>query len=167
MLSEDLTHKLNTQINCEGYSVVLYMQMGAWAASKGYDGCAEFFRQQANEERGHLDKLFNYMLETGALPQLGQIEAPPISWDSVRGVFQATLDHELEISKAIGSLVEVSLAEKDFSTHNFLQWYVAEQHEEEHKFKSLLDRIDLITAEGHGVYTIDCEVSRLCKASAP
>jgi len=42
---------------------------------------------------------------------------------------------------------------------------VAEQHEEEFKLKSILDRIDMITAEGHGVYTIDREVSRLSQQS--
>jgi len=105
--------------------------------------------------------LFDYMLETGALPLLGQIDAPPTSWESVKDLFQDTLQHEVKISRDISALVEIALNEKDFSTHNFLQWYVAEQHEEEFKLKSILDRIDMITAEGHGVYTIDREVSRL------
>lgn len=161
MLSDDLTKKLNAQINSESYSVVLYLQMSAWCSSKGYDGCADFFRLQANEEKQHMEKLFDYMLETGALPQLGQINAPPSAWNDIREIFHATLEHEIKISKDISALVEVAITEKDFSTHNFLQWYVAEQHEEEFKLKSILDRIDMITAEGHGVYTIDREVCRL------
>ena len=161
MLSDDLTIRLNEQINCECYSVVLYMQMSAWCASKGYDGCANFFRLQANEEKQHMEKLFDYMLETGGLPLLGQITAPPTSWKTVKDLFQATFEHESKISRDISTLVEVALAEKDFSTFNFLQWYVAEQHEEEHQLKSILDRIDMITAEGHGLFTIDREVSRL------
>ena len=161
MLGSDLTQKLNAQINSESYSVVLYLQMSAWCSSKGYDGCANFFRLQANEEKQHMEKLFDYMLETGALPQLGQIDAPPTSWNDVREIFHATFEHEIKISKDISDLVEIAIAEKDFSTHNFLQWYVAEQHEEEFKLKSILDRIDMITAEGHGVYTIDREVCRL------
>ena len=166
MLSDDLTKKLNAQINSESYSVVLYLQMSAWCSSKGYDGCADFFRLQANEEKQHMEKLFDYMLETGALPLLGQIAAPPTSWESVKDLFQDTLQHEVKISRDISSLVEVALNEKDFSTHNFLQWYVAEQHEEEFKLKSTLDRIEMITAEGHGVYTIDREVSRLTQQAA-
>ncbi|OUS16392.1 ferritin [Gammaproteobacteria bacterium 50_400_T64] len=167
MLSDDLTIKLNSQINSEASSVVLYMQMSAWCSSKGYDGCADFFRLQADEEKMHLERLFDYMLETGALPQLGQIDAPQTTWKDVRELFSVTLEHELQISHDISTLVEVALAEKDFSTHNFLQWYVAEQHEEEHKFRTLLDRIDLITAEGHGLYTIDREVSRLTTGGKP
>ncbi|MEZ0154934.1 MAG: ferritin [Candidatus Reddybacter sp.] len=161
MLSNDLTNKLNAQINYECSSVVLYMQMSAWCASRGYDGCAKFFRLQANEEKQHMEKLFDYMLETGALPQLGQIGAPPTSWQTVQKLFQTTFDHESKASHNISALVDVALAEKDYSTFNFLQWYVAEQHEEEHKLKSLLDRIEMITEEGHGLFTIDREVSRL------
>ena len=164
MLSENLTKKLNALINHECCSVTLYLQMSAWCASKGYDGCAGFFRIQAEEEKQHMDKLFEYVLETGGLPELGAIPAPPLSWDSIRHGFQATLEHEQTVSKDISALVAAALAEKDFSTFNFLQWYVAEQHEEEHQLNSLLDRIDMITAEGHGHFTIDREISRLTQA---
>lgn len=164
MLSNNLTTQLNAQINHECLSIVLYMQMSAWCASKGYDGCAHFFRLQSAEERAHMEKLFEYVLETGSLPQLGTIAAPPLSWDSIRDIFHATLQHEQAVSRKISVLVETALGEKDFSTFNFLQWYVAEQHEEEHQLNSLLDRIDMITAEGHGHFTIDREVSRLTQA---
>ena len=164
MLSEDLTDKLNTQINLESTSIVLYLQMSAWCSSKGYDGCAGFFRMQADEEKQHMEKLFGYVLETGGLPLLGAIAAPPASWQSLRAIFQATLDHEQLVSREISVLVETALDEKDFSTFNFLQWYVAEQHEEEHRLHSLLERVDMITAEGHGHFTIDREVSRLSQS---
>jgi len=72
MLSDDLTIKLNAQINSESYSVVLYLQMSAWCSSKGYDGCADFFRLQANEEKQHMAKLFDYILETAACLYLGR-----------------------------------------------------------------------------------------------
>ena len=164
MLSENLTTKLNAQINHECRSVTLYLQMSAWCASKGYDGGASFFRVQAEEEKQHMDKLFGYVLETGGLPELGAIPAPPLAWDSIRAAFQATLEHEQEVSRDISVLVETALTEKDYSTFHFLQWYVAEQHEEEHQLHSLLDRIDMITAEGHGDFTIDREISRLTQA---
>lgn len=161
MLSENLTSKLNTQINLELYSANLYTQMNAWCACKGYDGCATYFGIQAQEEKMHMEKLFQYVLETGGMPELGAVKAPPTDWGSIKEVFQATLAHERAISQEISTLVELAHNEKDFSTFQFLQWYVAEQHEEEHKLSSLLDRIDLITAEGHGLFTIDREVSRL------
>ncbi|MEF3495197.1 ferritin-like domain-containing protein, partial [Citrobacter freundii] len=32
---------------------------------------------------------------------------------------------------------------QDYPTFNFLQWYVAEQHEEEKLFKSVIDKLSL------------------------
>jgi len=166
VLSETLSKRLNAQINHECASIALYMQMSAWCAHKGYDGCAHFFRLQAHEERGHMEKLFEYMLETGGLPTFGTLAAPPLSWKNLRDLFQATLEHEQTVSREISALVETALGEKDYSTFSFLQWYVAEQHEEEHRLTTILDRIDMITTEGHGVFTIDREISRLTHAKS-
>ena len=41
-------------------------------------------------------------------------------------------------------MIEKALKEKDFTTHNFMQWYVAEQIEEESTARKVLDKINLI-----------------------
>lgn len=166
MLSETLTNQLNEQINLEFYSSNLYLQMSTWCAYKGYDGCAEFLQQHSSEERTHMEKLFNYVHETGGLPKLGTIEAPEISWNSIKDVFEATYEHEKRITQRINALVKQSLAEEDFSTFNFLQWYVAEQHEEEHLFKSILDKIDLISTGERGSFFIDQELRKISQNRA-
>ncbi len=51
--------------------------------------------------------------------------------------------------------------EPDYSTLQFLQWYVAEQHQEEFLFKSILDKIKLIGTEGQGLFFIDREIAAL------
>lgn len=157
MLSETLTKQLNEQINLEFYSSNLYLQMSAWCSHKGFDGCAAFLRQHASEERSHMQKLFDYVHETGGLPIIGAIEGAQSNWESVHEVFEATFDHEKKVSEAINKLVKQALQEEDFSTFNFLQWYVAEQHEEEHLFKSILDKLDLF-ATG---YDMDSELGRM------
>lgn len=65
------------------------------------------------------------------------------------------------ITEQINELVDIALNEKDYSTFNFLQWYVAEQHEEEKLFKSILDKIDVINIEGRGLYMIDKEIGSM------
>jgi len=54
-----------------------------------------------------------------------------------------------------------ALAEQDFSTFQFLQWYVAEQHEEERLFKGILDKIGIIGLDGKGIYFLDKEIRKL------
>ena len=161
MLSSNMINKLNEQINLEFYSSNLYLQMASWCENQGLDGCNSFLRHHAQEEMEHMQKLFNYVNETGAMAIVGAIEAPPHQYDSVRDVFLATYKHECLVTKKINELAHTAFTEQDYSTFNFLQWYVSEQHEEEKLFKTILDRIDMIGLENKGLYYIDQEVAKL------
>lgn len=166
MLSSATVQRLNVQINLEAYSSNLYLQMSAWCLQKGLEGSASFLARHAGEETTHMHRLFNYVNETGALAVLDKIAAPPKDYTSIGEVFQATYDHELLVTKRINELVETALSEKDYSTFSFLQWYVAEQHEEEKLFKSILDKLSIIGAEGRGLFLFDREMGKLAEARA-
>ena len=161
MLSPAMIDRLNKQINLEQYSSNLYLQMSAWCDNQGYTGSATFLREHAGEEMTHMHKLFDYVSETGALAVLGALDAPPTTFKSLGEVFKITYEHELSITKAINNLVASALAEPDFATFQFLQWYVSEQHEEERLFKSILDKIDVIGLDGKGIYFLDKEIRKL------
>ena len=161
MLTTASVERLNKQINLEQFSSNLYMQMSAWCDHQGYTGCAAFLRDHALEELQHMYKLFDYVCETGALAQLAAIEAPSATYDSLAEVFRLIYEHELMITRSINKLVAAALAEKDFSTFQFLQWYVSEQHEEERLFKGILDKISVIGLEGKGIYFLDKEIRKL------
>lgn len=167
MLTQTMVDKLNSQINLEFYSSNLYLQMASWCESQGLDGCTTFLRRHAQEEMTHMHKLFNYVNETGAMAILGAIEAPPHQFESVRDVFSCTYEHECKVTQCINELAHTAFTEKDYSTFNFLQWYVSEQHEEEKLFKSILDKIDMIGVEGKGLYFIDQEVAKLVSGMPP
>lgn len=164
MLSPAMTERLNQQINLEFYSSNLYLQMAAWADHHGLEGCAAFLKEHANEEMQHMQKLFDYILETGALPILGSIDAPKVEYQSIREIFEITLAHEKEITTAINDLVATAWENKDFSTFNFLQWYVAEQHEEENLFQSIVDKFDLLGNDPKNLFFIDREVAKLANS---
>ncbi len=161
MLSDKLTAALNQQINLEFYSSNLYLQMSSWCIMNSLDGCGKFFRQHADEERVHMQKLFDYVNETGSYAVLGAIENVRSNFDSIVDVFTETYSHEKFVTKKINELVSVAFGEGDFSTFNFLQWYVAEQHEEEQLFKSVLDKTDLIGTAGNGLFFIDKEIEQV------
>jgi ferritin len=161
MLSETMVDKLNQQIRREMYSSNLYVQMSSWCYHNGLEGCAAFLRKHAEEEMDHMQRLFSYVNETGARAVVGEIEAPPSEFDSIEDVFKKTLEHERVITGHINDLANTALEEKDYSTFNFLQWYVAEQHEEEKLFKSIVDKIRVIGTEGTGLFQIDREIGRM------
>lgn len=161
MLKQAIIDKLNEQINLEFYSSNVYLQMSAWCSNNGFEGAATFLLRHADEEMEHMQKLFTYVNETGALPLLGKIEAPKQQYASLREIFEETLEHEKYVTAKINELVEVTFANKDHSTFNFLQWYVAEQHEEEKLFSSIIDKFNLLGEEGRSLYFIDRELATL------
>ena len=166
MLSELMVKKLNDQVELEFYSSNLYLQMSSWAAFQGLDNCSEFLRAHSQEEMGHMFRLFDYINETGAQAVLQTIDKPPHEFKDVAELFQVIYEHERHVTSKINDLAAVAFEEKDFSTFNFLQWYVAEQHEEEKLFKTILDKIEIIGVDGRGLYYVDMEVGKLASAKA-
>lgn len=158
MLKESVLKELNKQIMLEFYSSNLYLQMSAWCDFKGYEGSAKFLRKHATEEMQHMQKLFDYVIGTGALPIIEGIDKPEIEYETIKDVFMQTYAHEKLITKEINEIVGLAMRERDYSTFNFLQWYVSEQHEEEKLFKSILDKIEIIGLEGSGLYLLDKEI---------
>lgn len=56
------------------------------------------------------------------------------------------------------------MSTQNYPTFNFLQWYIAEQHEEEKLFKSILDKVALAGDSGEGLYLIDKEIASMGNA---
>lgn len=124
-------------------------------------GLPPFLLRHADEEMMHMQKLFTYVNETSGMPILGKIEAPKNDYQSLKEVFEITLEHEKFVTAKINELVEVTFENKDYSTFNFLQWYVAEQHEEEKLFNSIIDKFNLVGEDGRGLYYIDRDLATL------
>jgi ferritin len=166
MLDPALIDKLNEQINLEFYSSNLYLQMSAWCEFKSLPGAAAFLKTHAEEEMVHMQRLFQYVTETGAMPLIGAIENPQAEFDTIEDVFAATFAHEQKVTRQINALADAAFTSKDYSTFNFLQWYVGEQHEEESLFAGILDRIRLIGTDGRGLFHIDNELAKLASNGA-
>ena len=161
MLKPEMIDKLNEQMNLELYSSLLYQQMSAWCSYHSFEGAAAFLRRHAQEEMGHMQRLFDYMADTGSLPRINATASPVAEYASLGELFRATYEHEQHISQKINELAHAAMTSQDYATFNFLQWYVAEQHEEEKLFKSVIDKLSLAGNTGEGLYIIDKELSGL------
>lgn len=161
MLKQSILNKLNQQINLEHYSSNLYLAMSSWCKAQGLDGAAAFLAEHSAEELQHMHKLFGYVNEAGAQALVSEIDAPINTFQDLKEVFQKTYEHEQFITSKINELVAFTMSESDYATFNFLQWYVAEQHEEEALFKSILDKIAIIGLDGRGLHMVDKEIAGL------
>jgi ferritin len=161
MLTKQMIDKLNQQINLEFFSSNLYLQMSAWCGNHGFEGAEKFLGLHAEEEQMHMKRLFTYIKETGAMPLIGQINAPEHQFDSLSDIFKSTLEHEKLVTQSINDLAGLAFSISDFSTFNFLQWYISEQHEEENLFSGILDKLHLLGTDGKGLFLFDKELMEM------
>ncbi|MBI4549373.1 MAG: ferritin [Candidatus Omnitrophica bacterium] len=166
MLSKKIQTALNNQILEETYASHYYLSMASWCDQSGLHGSAQFFYRHSQTEKDHMLKLFRYVNDAGGHALVAAVKEPPRQFKSLAQVFELTLEHERHVTKSINALVETCLADKDYSTFNFLQWYVAEQHEEERLFQYILDLIKITGLEGRGLFLIDREIAKLPESAA-
>jgi len=166
MLSKKIEEALNEQILLESSSSQYYLSMASWAESSGFSGTAEFFYGHSDEERGHMMKLIRYVNERTGKAVISALEKPQESYSSLQDAFEKLLAHEQMVTDSINRLVFLSLEEKDYTTHNFLQWYVAEQLEEEALARTALDRLKIVGDDKSGVYMFDRDINGLKVRSA-
>src|SRR5690606_7563355 len=109
----------------------------------------------SDEERFHMLKLVKFVNERGGVAVIPGLKTPPKEFKNLENVFQLLLEHELGVTESINNVVDICLQEKDYSTHNFIQWYVSEQLEEEALARTILDKIKLIGNDKAGLYLLD------------
>lgn len=166
MLSKKIESELNAQIASEADSSQYYLAMASWAETQGFNGIAQFLYKHSDEERTHMLKLVRYVNERGGHAIVPALKAPPVKFTSLKTVFENLLSHEVKVSGEINELVEICLKEKDYTTHNFLQWYVAEQIEEEALARLIMDKIRLIGDDKGGLYMFDRDITGLTVAAS-
>lgn len=161
MLSNIIETALNEQITIEAESSQVYLAMASWAEVQGFEGVATFMYAHSDEERQHMLKLLKFVNERGGHAKISVLKAPPVSFGSFKEMFQNLFDHEVMVSSKINDLVDITLQEKDYATHNFLQWYVSEQIEEESLARNILDKLNLIGDDKGGLYLFDNDIKLL------
>src|SRR6202051_4658505 len=111
-LSDTLSAGLNAQMTKEAHAAQIYLSLGAWADSQGYEGISNFLFRHAEEERNHMMKILEYILKRGAEVTVTTIPAPPANPKSVHDCFEKIFSHEVENTKQIYKLVKTSLDEE-------------------------------------------------------
>lgn len=157
MLSEKIENALNEQINAEFYSGYLYLSMASYLEEIDYPGFAQWMKVQAKEEQDHGMKMYDYVISRGGRVTLDSIKAPQTEWDGVEAIFEHVLEHEQLVTSLINDLVDLAIAEKDHATNQFLQWYVAEQVEEEENAMENIGKIKRGKGSSNILFMLDSE----------
>lgn len=160
MLKEKMLKALNGQINAEMFSSYLYLSMESYFQSVSLTGFAAWMRGQVQEELFHAMKMYDFVCERGGRVSLETIKKPDSSWKSPLAAFKHILKHEQLVTSLINDLVDLAMKERDHATLNFLQWFVAEQVEEEAGVGEIVDKLKLIKDDTSGLFLLDAELKK-------
>lgn len=160
MISKKVEKAFNQQINEEMYSAYLYLAMSAYFTDLNLDGFANWMRIQAQEEMTHAMKFFDHIHDRDGEVTLKPIKGAEKTWKTPLEAFEAALEHEKYISGCINDLVTLAIKENDHASNNFLQWFVAEQVEEEATANGIVQQLKLIGKNAAATFHLDLELGK-------
>lgn len=160
MLSAKMQAALNKQINEELFSFYMYLSIAAYFHGLNLEGFAKWMHMQSGEENIHAMKIFHYLYERGGEVKLTALAEPPTEWKSPLAAFEDAYKHERHISECIDDLMNLAIKEKDHATENFLQWFVAEQVEEESNADRIVRSLKMIGDNTAALFMLDREMAQ-------
>jgi len=163
MLTKKVEKILNDQIEKEGYSSNLYLAMASWAEKEGFEGISQWLYAQAEEERMHMLKFAAFINERGGHAIVPAFAKPPVKFEGIKKMFEQVMEHEHFITKSINDIVALVIKENDFATHNWVQWFVTEQMEEESNVQKILDKLNLLGDKNYYIFDHDIMSLRTAK----
>lgn len=152
---------LNDQIKYEASASMQYLAMASWADHAGFSGVADFFYAQSEEEKAHMTKLVKFVNERGGKVSVPALEKPLDSFENLNALFEHFLKSEMFVTEQINRVIYECLQHKDYNVHNFMQWYVTEQLEEESIARTLLDKLNIVGNDKTGHYLFDRDINTM------
>src|SRR5919204_4827064 len=156
---------INEQINSEFSASYTYLAMAAYCERQKFLGAAKWLRMQAEEERLHGMKLFDFVLARDGNVELKAIVEPRAMYDSLPAVFEQALEHEQNVTRQINSLYELCFGEKAFAEMTELQWFLTEQVEEEKTSREIVAKFRLVKNDPAALLDMDRELGQRTAAT--
>lgn len=162
LLNEELEKKLNQQMTNEFSSALFYKNIAGFYDDKYLPGFGIFFNKKYKEELDHAQKFYDYINERDGRAIISSIseEKIKLNKEDLVSPFYDSLKHEQQVTSYIYELYEEAKKIKDYSTEDFLKWFIREQNEEEGEFLELIARIELVKDCGDGIYRMDEYLSK-------
>ena len=141
LISPKLAEAINQQISNEMGANLQYLSIAGFFHNAKLTLLEKLFFEQAAEENAHALKFIHYMLDTQAGLVIPTIPAPKPTFASAEEAASAALKWEREVTGQITALMVIAVADNDFLSQDFLQWYINEQLEEINKMERILEVI--------------------------
>ena len=113
---------------------------------------------QAREEQEHAMKILKYLQDNDVKVELGAIAAPGADFADNKAPLTAALKHEQYVTSLIHAIYKQARDSDDFRACQFLEWFIAEQGEEEKSTADLIAKFDLFGGDAKGLYLLNAEL---------
>ena len=138
MASQKFVEQLNVQIGNEFAAHQQYVACAVYYDALTMPQMATFFYRQALEERDHAMMMVQYLIDADADVVIPGIAAPQIAFADIVAPVALALDQERRVTAQINALAGVARSEGDYTSEQFMQWFIKEQVEEVATMSDLL-----------------------------
>ncbi len=149
---------LKDQVNKEFYSAYLYLAIANYYQGENLDGFGHWFELQAKEEQEHAMKILKYLQDNGVKVELDAIAAPGVNFTDYKTPLLSALKHEQYVTGLIHAIYKQARDSDDFRACQFLEWFIAEQGEEEKSTGDLIAKFDMLGGDVKGLYLLNAEL---------
>jgi ferritin len=157
MAADAFIDQLNLQIGHEFAAHQQYLAIAIYYDGQTMQQLAQLFFDQAAEERNHALMMVRYLLDSDAPVQIPAIPAPVNSFVDVIAPVALAFEQEKRVTQQVNELIGIARRENDFSSDQFMQWFIKEQVEEVSKMSDLLA---VVRRSAHDVEQIEDYVLR-------
>ncbi|HYK72217.1 MAG TPA: ferritin [Pseudoneobacillus sp.] len=158
-MNEEIQKLFNNLIQIEHVSTTLYLAMSAYMGKLNYTGMAKWLRLQSDEERTHMLKLIDYVVDKDGTVQLNNIPAQPIDFGTPLETFQKVLAHEQFVTNSYRQVYNY-VSQADPQAAVIIQDFLREQIDEEAQSQTIVNRLKLAQNNPSALLLMDQELGQ-------
>ncbi len=138
MPAQAFVDRLNEQIGHEFAASQQYLAIAVYYDDETLPRLASFFYAQSLEERNHALMMIQYLLDAGVPAPIPGVAEPRNEFGDVVAPVALALEQERRVTDQINGLAAIARQENDYSSEQFMQWFIKEQIEEVASMNDLL-----------------------------
>jgi ferritin len=138
MPADTFVSRLNEQIGHEFAAHQQYVAIAVYYDAETLPQLARFFYRQAVEERGHAMMMVQYLIDADADVVIPGVSAPQTAFEDIVTPVALALQQEKNVTEQINALAATAREAGDFTSEQFMQWFIKEQVEEVATMSDLL-----------------------------
>jgi ferritin len=138
MPSDAFVARLTEQVGNEFAASQQYVAVAVHYDAETLPRLAAFFYAQALEERNHAMMMVQYLLDAGVDADIPGTAAPQSRFADVVEPVAIALAQERRVTEQINALAKLAREEGDYTSEQFMQWFIKEQVEEVASMSDLL-----------------------------